>query len=137
MIWYNINKEWVDEQEEKEKKKMLKSQNESIKRKKRNKELVDPINASTALLEHSKIGKKLNPMALSELFNENSNVGFGEDGFGGGVKEEFESSGGLSKRVSFDDGGNFGGVMGEGGDGFKIGNDHADNVNAFKKLKLF
>ena len=70
IIWHNINKEWIDEQENKEKIKEMKDKNNEIKRKRKKKILISAPNATIAVLEHSKIGSKLNRDALSLLFNE-------------------------------------------------------------------
>lgn len=46
------------------------SQNTLLKRKKKRKELIDASDATTALLDYSKIGDRLNKDALSELFKD-------------------------------------------------------------------
>jgi transcription factor IIIB subunit 2 len=69
IIWHHIHKEWLEEQEIKEKKKNLKSTS-GVRRKKKTRELVDAPDAVSAILNHSKIGNKLNSNALNRLFND-------------------------------------------------------------------
>lgn len=69
IIWHHIHKEWLEEQEIKEKKKNLKSTS-GVRRKKKTRELVDAPDAVSAILNHSKIGNKLNSNALNKLFND-------------------------------------------------------------------
>jgi transcription factor IIIB subunit 2 len=69
IIWHHIHKEWLEEQDIKERKRNLKTSS-GIRRKKKSKELVNAPDAVSAILNHSKIGNKLNSDALSRLFND-------------------------------------------------------------------
>jgi len=59
IIWHHIHKEWLDEQEIKERKRNQKSSS-GVRRKKKTKELVNAPDAVSAILNHSKIGSKIN-----------------------------------------------------------------------------
>lgn len=72
IIWHKIHREWLEEQKIKERKKDMKSSN-LIKRKKKSKELVEAPDAVSAILNHSKIGSKVNQEALSRLFKDSIN----------------------------------------------------------------
>jgi hypothetical protein len=69
IIWHHIHKEWLDEQEIKERKRNQKSSS-GVRRKKKSKELVNAPDAVTAILNHSKIGSKINHDALNRLFED-------------------------------------------------------------------
>lgn len=69
LIWHHIHKDWLMEQDMKKKKKNLKVA-KGIRRKKKTRELVDAPDAVSAILNHSKIGHKVNGSALSKLFDD-------------------------------------------------------------------
>ena len=69
IIWHHIHKEWLEEQDIKERKRNLKSST-GVRRKKKIRELVDAPDAVSAILNHSKIGNKLNSAALGRLFDD-------------------------------------------------------------------
>lgn len=59
MIWHDIHRDWLEEQKIKERKKRIKSTS-GVRRKKKTRELVDAPDAVSAILNHSKIGNKIN-----------------------------------------------------------------------------
>lgn len=73
IIWHEMHKDWLEEQALKEKKKKMKMRT-GVRRKKKTKELVDAPDAVSAILNHSKIGNKINSNALSQLFNGKDSV---------------------------------------------------------------
>ena len=94
IVWHWIHRDWIEEQKLKEKKKNVKNSN-MMKRKKNTKTLVNAPDAVSAILNHSKIGKRLNSDALERLFQD-SILKKQKIDFAAGIKPEQEKDQDLS-----------------------------------------
>ena len=97
IIWHHIHKDWLDEQEIKERKRNQKSSS-GVRRKKKSKELINAPDAVTAILNHSKIGNKINQDALTRLFEDTVTKRLKTEGGSGLNAEKAEEQEGDPER---------------------------------------
>lgn len=92
-------------------------------------DIIDAKDSSSALCDFSKFGSRFDPEMVGELF------GCRDGGDGAGVSTDFGGDGDAESGIGSELGGSD--ILEKRGCGFFLGGDHENNVESFKKLKLF
>jgi hypothetical protein len=92
-------------------------------------DIIDARDSSSALCNFSKFGSRFDPEMVGELF------GCRDGGDGAGVSTDFGGDGDAESGTGSELGGSD--ILEKRGCGFFLGGDHENNVESFKKLKLF